>query len=143
MIAPAGGAIPGGWSIFVTCDGAGLHQDDPMPRYRALALLGLLALGCVHVTCDSKSADDAKSHGGTKPAAAGKSSGPPGTREPVPCESDADCPRLACGPCTPGRELTQWDIHIDCKMNPCDNGDSVCGPANVCVVSPGTSARIR
>jgi hypothetical protein len=57
---------------------------------------------------------------------------------PIPCNSDEDCPTLACGPCGPGEVVMRHDVEIDCFQNPCDGDRSVCGPDHVCVVGPDT-----
>jgi hypothetical protein len=59
---------------------------------------------------------------------------------PIPCHTDQDCPRLSCGPCTPGTILTAElrDRPVQCFRNPCVNASAVCGPEQVCVVGPGT-----
>jgi hypothetical protein len=60
---------------------------------------------------------------------------------PIPCETDEDCPPIACGPCTPGEVLTNENSGFDCKMNPCVDGGAVCGANKVCVVRPGAKPR--
>jgi len=61
---------------------------------------------------------------------------------PIPCQTDADCPALACGPCTPGEPFTRERATVDCKQDPCMDGGSVCGPQHVCVVRPGAKKRL-
>lgn len=60
---------------------------------------------------------------------------------PMPCETDKDCPPIACGPCTPGEVLTDENSAFDCKMNPCVGGGAVCGADKVCVVRPGAKPK--
>ena len=55
--------------------------------------------------------------------------------QPVPCQTDADCPPLACGPCTPGKVITRDRGAINCAINPCLDARAVCGPAGACVVN--------
>jgi hypothetical protein len=60
--------------------------------------------------------------------------------EPFACKSDADCPRRACGPCTPG-EVVMRDsrFSLSCTVNPCTNSRSICGPKGLCIVHPDTT----
>ena len=55
--------------------------------------------------------------------------------QPVPCQTDADCPPLACGPCTPGEIITTDGGAVSCTINPCLDARAVCGPAGACVVN--------
>jgi hypothetical protein len=44
----------------------------------------------------------------------------------VTCTTDADCPRLACGPCTAGEVVTREHMRIKCFRNPCPGEVSTC-----------------
>jgi hypothetical protein len=52
---------------------------------------------------------------------------------PIACGSDADCPHLACGPCTAGQPVTHLVATVSCTVNPCPGQVAVCSPAHVCV----------
>ncbi len=57
----------------------------------------------------------------------------------ISCKADADCPALACGPCTPGTVITKdMTRGPSCAVNPCLNAGATCNPRHVCVVSAGT-----
>jgi hypothetical protein len=57
----------------------------------------------------------------------------------ISCKADADCPALACGPCTPGTVITKdMTRGPSCAVNPCSNAGATCNPQHVCVVSAGT-----
>ena len=63
---------------------------------------------------------------------------------PIVCKSDADCPRRACGPCTPGEVLmNNRRMSLSCALNPCTNSRSICGPKGLCIVHPDTAMRER
>lgn len=57
----------------------------------------------------------------------------PSPSPPVTCASDADCPRLACGPCQSGDVVTRFFTSINCMRNPCPGSTAVCR-SGVCVV---------
>ncbi len=59
---------------------------------------------------------------------------------PIPCKSDADCPRRSCGPCTPGAVLmNNRMLSVSCTVNPCTNSRSICGPQGLCIIHPNTA----
>lgn len=60
-------------------------------------------------------------------------SAPPMDESPIPCTADADCPSLACGPCTAGEKVTQLVAHMNCFRNPCPGQVAVCSPEHVCI----------
>lgn len=60
--------------------------------------------------------------------------GKPISDEPIPCQTDADCPGIACGPCSPGKIVTEREVKRDCKTNPCLDARLVCTEAKVCAV---------
>lgn len=64
----------------------------------------------------------------------------PGPDDPFPCQTDKDCPPIACGPCTPGTVLTEGNSGRSCVRNPCKPGGAVCGADKVCVVRPDAKA---
>lgn len=70
-----------------------------------------------------------------------KSSGSPPSDAPMPCQTDKDCPGLACGPCTPGKVVTEKNSSFDCKMNPCEVAGAVCSAEHICVVRPDAKSR--
>lgn len=58
---------------------------------------------------------------------------------PVACKSDADCPHLACGPCTAGAPITQSMLGgPECAVNPCLDAGAVCNERQTCEISPRT-----
>lgn len=57
----------------------------------------------------------------------------PSGAEPVDCADDADCPRLACGPCATGDVVTGNHTRVLCYRNPCPGAVAVCRD-DVCVV---------
>lgn len=62
----------------------------------------------------------------------------PAASGPIACKVDADCPVLACGPCTPGTVITRERMNgPDCARNPCKNAASSCTD-QVCVVHANT-----
>jgi hypothetical protein len=64
-----------------------------------------------------------------------------GDHDPIPCETDKDCPPIACGPCTPGTPVTTANSGFDCKVDPCIDGGAVCSADEVCVVRPEAKPR--
>ena len=59
--------------------------------------------------------------------------------EAVRCESDADCPRLACGPCDAGTPITRsMRVGPECVVNPCLDASAVCNAQHVCEIGPRT-----
>lgn len=59
--------------------------------------------------------------------------------EPVRCESDADCPHLACGPCEAGTPITPSMLGgPECAVNPCLDASSVCNDRHACEIGPRT-----
>jgi hypothetical protein len=58
---------------------------------------------------------------------------PPSLSSPVTCASDADCGRLACGPCKSGEVVLRQYTMVNCTVNPCPGTTSVCRNG-VCVV---------
>lgn len=67
---------------------------------------------------------------------------PPGIEkpdEPVRCESDRDCPNLACGPCDAGAPITNAMIGgPECVVNPCLDASAVCNEKKTCEIGPRT-----
>jgi hypothetical protein len=65
--------------------------------------------------------------------------GPAASDEPLDCESDKDCPVMACGPCTPGSPITHA-MHPgpSCAVNPCLDASAVCNAQHRCEIGPGT-----
>ena len=58
---------------------------------------------------------------------------------PVACRTDAECPHLACGPCTAGTPITQSMINgPECTVNPCLDASAVCNAQHVCEIGPRT-----
>ncbi|MGH8173901.1 MAG: hypothetical protein ACREPX_12225 [Rhodanobacteraceae bacterium] len=61
------------------------------------------------------------------------------TAQGVMCQTDADCPHLACGPCTPGTPITkEMTGGPDCAVNPCLDASSVCTAEHRCEIGPST-----
>ena len=59
--------------------------------------------------------------------------------EPVRCESDADCPHLACGPCEAGTPITNAMLGGPaCAVNPCLDASAVCNAKHTCEIGPRT-----
>jgi len=59
--------------------------------------------------------------------------------EPVHCESDAECPHLACGPCEAGTPITHSMLGgPECAVNPCLDASSVCNEKHTCEIGPRT-----
>ncbi|MGK3992752.1 hypothetical protein [Sorangium sp. So ce1024] len=57
----------------------------------------------------------------------------------ISCTTDADCPVLPCGPCTPGTPITKELVAGPaCAANPCRNASSTCDARRRCIVGPGT-----
>jgi hypothetical protein len=67
---------------------------------------------------------------------------PPDARkldEPVRCESDAECPHLACGPCDAGTPITRSMLGgPECAVNPCLDASAVCNEKHTCEIGPRT-----
>jgi hypothetical protein len=58
---------------------------------------------------------------------------------PVACSTDADCPHLACGPCTAGAPITQSMLGgPECAVNPCLEASAVCNDRHTCEIGPRT-----
>jgi hypothetical protein len=58
----------------------------------------------------------------------------------ISCKTDADCPVLACGPCTPGTVITKdMTQGPSCAVNPCLNAAATCNPQHVCVIHAQTA----
>jgi hypothetical protein len=104
---------------------------------RSFIVLALLALGAL--ACSDRSSPQGE------PTRSGSSAVPPTASAPgsapssegIPCKSDADCPGLACGPCTPGTPIPAGP-RPSCFMNPCLHASSVCNAKHICVVGPHT-----
>jgi len=59
--------------------------------------------------------------------------------EAVACRTDADCPHLACGPCTPGTPITNEMLGgPSCAVNPCLDASAVCSVKHRCEIGPRT-----
>jgi len=57
----------------------------------------------------------------------------------VACATDADCPHLACGPCTPGTPITKEMLGgPECAVNPCLEPSAVCSAEHRCEIGPRT-----
>jgi hypothetical protein len=57
----------------------------------------------------------------------------------VACQSDADCPVLACGPCDPGKVITKDMLDgPECYRNPCIHTGPYCNPDHLCAIHPKT-----
>jgi hypothetical protein len=97
----------------------------------ALAAVAVLALAC------SRAERNGAPSNGTA-TSSGPSSSFPSVPEPnhrpFSCTKDADCPSLACGPCTPG-ELILDEGRTECVVDPCLDAHAVCGPKKLCVVN--------
>jgi len=58
---------------------------------------------------------------------------------PVRCESDAECPHLACGPCDAGTPITHSMLGgPECAVNPCLDASAVCNDEHTCEIGPHT-----
>jgi hypothetical protein len=94
--------------------------------YRALvfAIVVMLASVPAHAAADASSA-----------AAPGEAA----NEAPIACKTDAECPHLACGPCTAGMPITQSMINgPECAVNPCLDASAVCNAQHVCEIGPRT-----
>lgn len=98
------------------------RERDPSRCMLALRVVVRASVILLLVGCD------ADTKGGTK------AKGKPISDEPIPCQSDADCPGMACGPCSPGKVVTEREVKVDCKTNPCIDARLVCTEAKVCAV---------
>jgi hypothetical protein len=64
---------------------------------------------------------------------------PAPTDDALPCNTDMDCPVLACGPCTPGTAIThQLVTGPGCAENPCKDPAAICREHR-CVVHSDTA----
>ncbi|HEY6894475.1 MAG TPA: hypothetical protein VI258_09925 [Rhodanobacteraceae bacterium] len=55
------------------------------------------------------------------------------------CESDADCPHLACGPCEAGMPITREMLGgPECAVNPCLDASAICNARHACEIGPRT-----
>ncbi len=62
-----------------------------------------------------------------------------GGDSPVHCNADAECPHLACGPCTAGAPITQSMLGgPECAVNPCLDASAVCNERHTCEIGPRT-----
>ena len=92
---------------------------------RAAAWLGLALAGCLESHAAAAAA----------PGAADRDA----ASEPVRCESDAECPHLACGPCEAGTPITRSMLGgPECVVNPCLDATSVCNDRHTCEIGPRT-----
>ena len=98
--------------------------------YRLTCLL-VAALLAALVGCDRLSATGSPDAG---PSTAGERPLGAAMPEAYACASDADCPPLPCGPCTPGAVIDKGPAP-SCSQNPCLDARAVCGPGGVCVVN--------
>ena len=74
--------------------------------------------------------------GSDKPAATSKDES---AGEGVACRTDAECPHLACGPCTPGTPITKEMLGgPECAVNPCLDASAVCSAEHRCEIGPRT-----
>ena len=102
-------------------------------RYLLMVIAGLV--GCSGGPNGCQSTDSANAPG-AEPRK--ESSGAPSgsaSNQLFPCKTDADCPPLACGPCTPGAVITREPTATNCAINPCLNARAVCSPTGQCVVN--------
>jgi hypothetical protein len=77
----------------------------------------------------------AASASGQQPAA----SSPAAETDGIVCRADADCPVMACGPCTPGSPITEAMRNgPSCAVNPCLDGSAVCSADHRCEIGPRT-----
>jgi hypothetical protein len=106
-----------------------------MLRHCCILLLGVIAIGC-----DLPFGHDqprARERTARELAFEGEADAP------IPCQTDADCPSLGCGPCTPGEVVPRERLRVECHVDPCIDGRSVCGPEHTCVVSPDTKKNLH
>jgi hypothetical protein len=101
-----------------------------------LRLCSTILLGFTPVACDALLDRSEPASRERTPKGAASFEGEPG--DSIPCETDVDCPRSACGPCTPGQVFTRANFRVDCGMDPCAGAGSVCSEEHFCVVGPAT-----
>jgi hypothetical protein len=102
-----------------------------MTTRRVVTVLSLLLAACQQ---PSSSAQPAPSATIAPPASSPVPiTPPPSLGSPVTCASDADCGRLACGPCKSGDVVLRQYTMVNCTVNPCPGTTSVCR-SGVCVV---------
>jgi hypothetical protein len=59
--------------------------------------------------------------------------------EGIACQTDADCPHLACGPCEAGTPITRDMLGgPSCAVNPCLDASAVCSAQHRCEIGPRT-----
>jgi hypothetical protein len=97
----------------------------PAPRHVYISFVIAAALACGAAEAadgDRMAASDAKS-----------------SDAPVACRTDAECPHLACGPCTAGAPITQSMLGgPECAVNPCLDASAICNEQHTCEIGPRT-----
>jgi hypothetical protein len=100
----------------------------------------VFVLGCVVAACDAKRSSAPPASSQPPPSTSSPPTPSARPRGPVPCNADADCPHLACGPCTPGTPITYELLSgPECVVNPCNNPSATCNAQHICVVGAGTT----
>jgi hypothetical protein len=103
-----------------------------------VAVVGVIALAWI--ACAQRPAPGGSGEAPPVVTAPGRATASPAPTpaDAIGCKSAADCPRLACGPCTPGTPITRDLLGgPSCFRNPCRNAESAC-EAGRCVVGPKT-----
>jgi hypothetical protein len=101
-------------------------------RYLLMLMAGLVGCGGPSGCRSTDSANDPGARPRTESSGAPSSSA---STQSLPCKTDADCPPLACGPCTPGEVIKGDRVAVNCAINPCLDARAVCSPAGICVVN--------
>ena len=99
-------------------------------RVRALTLSMLLALASAAVLGCGRGGS---AGGGSTSTTVAATPEAPDPGSPFACSRDADCPRLACGPCERGAVVSRYPTRVSCYRNPCPGAVAVCR-GGVCVV---------
>jgi len=95
------------------------------------------ALACRHALAAPPANEDRAAVAVSGGAAPTKEGAPAG--EAIACRTDADCPRLACGPCEAGSPITKEMVGgPDCAVNPCLDASAVCSAEHRCEIGPRT-----
>jgi hypothetical protein len=99
-------------------------MDARASRAVVFALVAMLACVAAHAVGDADAA-----------AAPGEAA----NDAPVACKTNAECPHLACGPCTAGTPITSSMVDgPECAVNPCLDASAVCNAQHVCEIGPRT-----
>ncbi len=108
------------------------------PWFVLLSVVVCAALACHDDKAPAPNAGTASN----KPTPASKSTPPDSSKDDgsgLSCKTDADCPTLACGPCTPGTLITKKLLNgPSCARNPCKDAAASCNPKGRCVVHAKT-----